>query len=125
MQIALGFGASHALTNHAVEKDERGDAHVRGAMDEHGPVSESFHHPAEGLEIARRRSFEIHRDMDVRHSEAGHDTPLVCEGVGRGWQGEIDDRLKARLANHLKLRLGWLPRRAEPVVHSTENADFG
>ncbi len=93
-------------------------------MDKHAPTIERLHHSAKGTEILWSGSFEIHWNMDVRHAEASNDTPLMGKSVIRRWECEVDDRLKAGLANGPKLTLGGLASRAKVVSDGTETINL-
>ena len=93
------------LMQHPVKEHERRNALIGSAMDKHAPTVESIHDSAKRAEILGSRSFEIHRNMQVRHAEAGDDTPLVSKSVIGCREREVDDRLKTRLANRPKLML--------------------
>jgi hypothetical protein len=51
VQVAFRLGEGSALTQHAIKKYKRGNAHVGGAMNKYRPLTESFHHPAKSPEI--------------------------------------------------------------------------
>ena len=117
MQIAFRLRDRNALTQHSIKKYEYRDAHVCRTMNKHRPLIESLHYPAEHTKIPCRGSFEIHRDVHVRHPQARDDASLVRKGVVRCRQGQIDDRLKPGLANPSKLFLCRLPGSAEPAAN--------
>src|ERR1043166_8981470 len=94
-------------------------------MHKHRLVIESVHHFTKGSKIFRSRTFEIHRDMNIRHAEASNDTPFVCQGVVRGREREIDHHLKTGLANDLELPLRWLPGSADSVTNGAESVNLG
>lgn len=110
---------------HAMQKNEGGYSHIRGAMNEHALAFESLHHPAEGLEILRGGRFEIHGDVDVRHTQTGDDASFVWQRIIGGWQCEVDNDLKAGLLNGLELARGWLAGGAEPFTDGAEAVDLG
>src|SRR5215469_14241341 len=81
VQITLRFRCGNALVQYAMQKDERGHSHIGHTMNEHTPILESIHHPAERLEILEGGCFEIHRNVHVGHTQARDDAPLVCQRV--------------------------------------------
>src|SRR5882724_1877352 len=105
VKVLFRLGDGDALAQYSIKKHECRDAHVGSAMNKHRPRIECLHHSTERSEILGGGSFEIHRDMDIRHPKAGDDTSLVRQSVVRCWEGEIDDRYKPGLANHPKLLL--------------------
>lgn len=120
VQILLGLGHSDALIQHAIQKQKCGNPHVGRAMNKYPTIFESRHHPAERLKILVSGRSEIHRNMYIRHTEAGHDGPLVCQCIVRGRKRKIDYRLKTGLANCLKLISCGLARSAKPFTYGVE-----
>jgi len=94
-------------------------------MHKHRPVIECLHDSTESSEILGCGSLEIDRNMDIRHTEAGNDTPLVCDGVVRCWERKIDDCLEATLPNRLKLCLCGLTGSAQSVTDGSETINLG
>src|SRR5436305_1046383 len=69
MQVAFCFWNCDPLKQYAIKKYKCRNTHIGGAMDKHRAVIKSLHDSTESPEILWRGSFEIHRDMDVRHAQ--------------------------------------------------------
>ena len=107
----------------AMQKDERRDAFVRGAMHEYALARARIHHAREPLEILRLRRVELHRDVDVSHALRGDQFAFVRESVvGRG-QREVDDDVEARLAQRGEIVRLRHAARGQPVINAQEIAD--
>ena len=124
VEVVFRLGEGDAPAQYSIKKHKCRDALVGGAMNKHRPLIECLHHSTERSEILCSRSFEIHRDVDIRHAKASNDTPLVRKGVVRGWEGEIDDGSKPGLANDPKLFLCGLAGSAEFVTNGAETVNL-
>jgi hypothetical protein len=108
-----------------MQKDERRNAHVRGAMHEHALTCAGIHHARESLEVRRLRRVELHRDVELGHALRGNQLAFVREGVvGRG-QREVDDDVEARLSQRGEIVRLRHAARGQPVINAQKIADVG